>query len=292
LSGVGYALAAASVFSVNTNLARLAFAGGSDAPTLNAVRFAFTVVVLLIIAALRRRSRKPLTPRQRLAAAALGVLFFLCSFGYMGAIQYIPVSIAVLLLYSYPALVGLMARVSECRPLGLARTAALLLAFAGVALALGVDRTTELDWRGVALACLAAGSMALLVTGSSRVLREADHGEVNLHLTATAAVLFLAALAFGGKVHWPESGGGWLAFGGVLVTFAACQLTLIAAIGRAGPVPTAAVMNLEPPLTIGLAVLLVGERLTPLQMLGAVLVVAALFVMSRGRPRPIPAAEP
>ena len=289
--GVGYAIASASLFGFNTNFARLAFLSGADAPTLNAVRFGLTVLVLLLFLGLRR-ARTPLTRRQRLGAFALGVLFFLCSFGYMGAIQFIPVSIAVLLLYSYPVLVGLIARVSEREPLGPARLAALLLAFVGVALALGIDATALPDWRGIALAFLAAGTMSLFVTGSSRLLRGADPGAVNFHLMAAAAALFLVALIAGGPASWPMSEGGWLAFGGAVITFALAQLALIAAIGRAGAMLTATLMNLEPLLTIALALLLVGESLSPLQLAGAALVLIAIFLMGRGRPVAVPVAEP
>ncbi len=289
--GIGYAIASASLFGFNTNFARLAFLSGADAPTLNAVRFGLTVLVLLLFLGLRR-ARIPLTRRQRLGAVVLGVLFFLCSFGYMGAIQFIPVSIAVLLLYSYPILVGLIARVSEREPLGPARLAALLLAFVGVALALGIDATALPDWRGIALAFLAAGTMSLFVTGSSRLLRGADPGAVNLHLMATAAALFLVALIAGGPASWPKGEGGWLAFGGAIITFALAQLALIAAIGRAGATLAAAIMNLEPLLTIALALLLVGESLSPLQLAGAALVLIAIFLMGRGRPAAVPVAEP
>lgn len=289
--GIACSIASAAFFAGNTNLARLAFEGGADAATLNAVRFAFTVLVLLLIASMRRRPAA-LERRQRLLACGLGVLFFLVSFGYMGAIQFIPVSVAVLLLYSYPMLVGLIARLSEREPLGRARAAALVLAFAGLALALGVDAQTPPDWRGVALVILGAVAMALLVTGSSRVMRRADPGTVNLHLMATGAVLFLVALPLGGAQHWPAGQGAWLAFAGAVLVFALAQLSLIAGIRRAGPVLAATLMNLEPLLTIALAVLFLGERLTRLQLLGAALVLAAIFLTSRGRPAPVYPEEP
>jgi drug/metabolite transporter (DMT)-like permease len=292
LHGAGFAVACATVFSVNTVCARLAFESGADAPTSNAVRFTFTVLVLLLVAALRRK-RPTLTRRQRLAAMALGVPFFVASSGYLGSIQYIPVSVAVLVLYTYPILVGLIAPLTEGERLGPLRLGALLTAFLGLALALGVQAHTQPDWRGLGLAFLAAACMSVMVTGSSRLMREADRGAINLYLMLSASALFLVTLILGGETHWPHTDKGWLAFGGLLVTFAAGQLALIAAIGRAGPVLTSAVMNLEPLVTIGLAVLLVGESLTLLQLVGAGLVVLAIFMMSRaGPPAPAPVAEP
>ena len=203
--GIACAIASAALFACNTNLARLSFASGADAATLNAVRFVVTVLLLLLLSALRR-SPPPLSRRQRLAALALGVLFFLTSFGYMGAIQFIPVSIAVLLLYSYPILVALMAAVSEGEPLGSSRIAALLLAFLGVALALGVTAADWPDGRGVALAFLAAAAMSLFVIGSSRLLRVADRGEANRQLMTAAAYSFFSRCSPAGRRGGPQAG--------------------------------------------------------------------------------------
>ena len=289
--GIAFAVGSAALFACNTNLARLSFESGADAATLNAVRFSLSVLVLLLLSAFGP-ARVRLSPRQRLAAAGVGVLFFLCSFGYMGAIQFIPVSIAALLLYSYPILVALIARVSEGEPLGGARIAALVLGFVGIALALGVAPADWPDWRGLALAALAAGSMSLFVIGSSRLMRAADRGEVNRHLMGTAAVLFLLVLAAGGPTRWPAGEAGWLAFAGAVVTFTLAQIAVIAAIGRAGAVLAASLMNLEPLLTIALAVLALGESLSWPQLLGALLVLSAIVLIGRGGRTPVALAEP
>jgi len=289
--GVGYAAACASLFSVNTVCARIAFQGGADAPTGNAARFAFTLLVLLLIAAFRREHHA-LTLRQRLGAFGLGILFFCCSFGYMGAIQFIPVSIAVLVLYTYPILVGLLARITEGERLGPVRLVALVIAFLGLVLALDVQSEPLPDWRGLALAFFAACGISLMVAGSSRALRGADEGAINLHLILSASVIFAVLLFLGGGPVWPKTELGWAGMAGLLVTFAASQLTLIAAIGRAGPVVTAAMMNLEPLITTALAVLLVGETLSPTQLAGAALVIFAIFLTGWARkPRPAPVVE-
>ena len=273
-------------------MARLAFEGGMDAPTANAARFLFAVLALIVFFVLRRRFPS-LPRRQRLAALALGIAFFFTTFGFLDAIRYIPVSVAVLVLYIYPILVGLVASVTERASLGPTRLTSLVLAFAGLALALNVQAAALPDWRGLALACLAATSMSVMVIGSSRVMREVDRSSVNLHLLVGASTLFVIILPLGGGAQWPRTEAGWLAVAGMVTTFAVGQLALVAAIGWAGPVLTATVMNLEPLITIAFAVLLVGERLTLPQTVGAGLVVSAVFLMGRaGRPSSASATEP
>ncbi len=290
--GTGIAVLAASMFSVGTVMARLAFDGGMDAPTANAARFLFAILVLCLFFVLRRRLPS-LPARHRVAALALGIPVFVTTFGFLDAIQYIPVSVAVLALYTYPVLVGLIAWLAGREPLGPIRLAALALAFGGLVLALDIQAAVMPDWRGLALALLAAASMSVMVVGGSRVMREADPSVVNLHLLATASALFVIVLLVGDGPHWPSTEDGRLAAAGLLVAFAAGQLSLIAAIARAGPVLAATIMNLEPLITIALAVLLVGERLTALQALGAGLVIAAILLVSRtGRPAAPSTGEP
>jgi drug/metabolite transporter (DMT)-like permease len=281
----GFALAAtaASLFSINTVCARTAFDAGANAIAGNAARSAFAAVVFGVLLLLRRGGAR-LSGRQRLAAAALAVPVAVASFGYLGAVEYIPVSTAVLVVYTYPIWVGLIARLTRGEPLGPARVVAIFLAFAGVAIALDVRASaipdTIPDARGLVLAAAAAIGMATMVLGSSRLVRDIDPGTVNFYLSAASTGIF-AILLLVGDPHLPHSALGQLGFAGLLVTFPLAQLALLAAVDRAGPVVTAVVMNVEPLITIGLAVLLLGEHVSPVQLGGAALVVAAIAIMRR-----------
>lgn len=277
--GLALAATSASLFSLNTVCARAAFDAGADALTGNAARSAFAAVVFGLLLALRRGGTR-LSGRQRLAAAALAVPVALSSFGYLGAVEYIPVSTAVLIVYTYPIWVGLIARLTRREPLGGARVAAIFLAFAGVAIALDVHTRALPDTRGLALAALAAIGMAAMVLGSSRLVRDIDPGAVNFYLSAAATGIF-AVLLLVSDFHLPHGALGQLGFAGLLLTYPLAQLALLTAVDRAGPVVTAVAMNLEPLITIGLAVILLGEHVSAVQLGGAALVVAAIAIMRR-----------
>jgi drug/metabolite transporter (DMT)-like permease len=59
---------------------------------------------------------------------------------------------------------------------------------------------------------------------------------------------------------------------------------------RIGPFRTALFMNLEPLMTSTFGAVLLGERLTPVQMLGGVTMIAALCVFQMRRQREIAVA--
>jgi drug/metabolite transporter (DMT)-like permease len=274
--GLALAATSASLFSFNTVCARIAFDAGGNAVAGNAARFAFAAAAFGLLLVLRRGGAR-LSGRQRLAAAALAVPVALSSFGYLGAVEYIPVSTAVLVVYTYPIWVALIARQTRGEPLGGARVVAIVLAFAGVALALDVHASAMPDGRGPALAAI---GMAAMVLGSSRLVRDIDPGAVNFYLSSAATGIF-AALLLVGDPHLPHGALGHLGFAGLLVTLPLAQLALLAAVDRAGPVVTAVVMNLEPLITIGLAVIVLGEHVSAVQFGGAALVVAAIAIMRR-----------
>jgi drug/metabolite transporter (DMT)-like permease len=277
--GLALAATSASLFSLNTVCARTAFDAGANATAGNAARFAFAAAVFGLLLVLRRGGAR-LSGRHRLAAAGLAVPVALSSFGYLGAVEYIPVSTAVLVVYTYPIWVGLIARLTRGEPLGGARVVAIFLAFAGVAIALDVHAGAMPDTRGLALAALAAIGMASMILGSGRLVRDIDPGAVNFYLAVAAAGIF-AVLLLAGDPHLPHGAAGHLGFAGLLVTFPLAQLALLAAVDRAGPVVTAVVMNVEPLITIGLAVILLGEHVSVVQLGGAALVVAAIAIMRR-----------
>ncbi len=281
-SWVGYGLIVLSAlgFSVSTVTVSMAFRDGLDINTANAVRHTIAAGLLFILMRIRGRSIR-LVSRQRFAALGLGLPLFLTGFGYLGAIQYIPVSVAVLIFYTFPLMVALISRIVEQNPITFVKIVAILSAFIGLALALGVDRGIVLDWRGIAFALLGAVGAASLITISNHALQKTDTEAMNLHAITVAAILFVIfAVAKGGSV--PEiawGGGGKVSLAGIVLAIG--FLTMFAGIARIGSVKSAMLLNVEPLMTIGLAVGLLAERLTPMQVLGAILVTGAIILITR-----------
>src|SRR5206468_8898999 len=91
----------------------LAYGEGASIPTVGLGRFGITALVFWGCALVWRRMggfplRLPL--RTTIALLALGgAIYFLGSLSFFGAVAYIPVSLAGLLLYTYPALATLLA---------------------------------------------------------------------------------------------------------------------------------------------------------------------------------------
>jgi drug/metabolite transporter (DMT)-like permease len=87
------------------------------------------------------------------------------------------------------------------------------------------------------------------------------------------------------KWHWqsPATAVGWIALIALSVSTLIAVLLLFVSINRIGPFRSAVIMNLEPLLATVISVPVLGEILSPLQMVGGIVMLAALVVFQLKR---------
>ena len=289
LLGVALALVSAASFGVMPVLAKVVYDDGAEPIGVLAVRFAIAAAVLLVLA----RARRERLPRGR----TLLVLLALGGVGYVGmslcyffALERISAGLTSLLLYFYPALVvvlgGLVLR-NRPRPAALGCVA---VATVGTVLTIGpVEGGQTL---GVLLGLGSALVYATYILVSSRVEGVGPFATSAVVLLAGAVVM--GALAVVTRPQLPEAAGAWIALGGVgLIGGALAVTTFFAALALLGPSDTAVISTVEPVVSIGVAAIVLGERLGPVQVAGGVVVLLAVGVLARLRPAdheaPVPA---
>ncbi|WP_324715764.1 DMT family transporter [Carboxydochorda subterranea] len=283
-------LSSAVAFGAMPSLARIAYDHGTGAYALLAIRFSMAFAVLTGVAALAGR-----WPRQALRPAPL----LLGAVGYAGtaiglfrALQFVPASVASVLFYTYPALVGVVDALVRRRSPGAAQVLSLAGAVAGSALVAGVQ-PAPLDGRGVLLALGAACCYAGYILAGERTTAGTDAWQLAVGVTAGAAMTTAAMAWADGPGLSGIEGPGWAAGAALALLSTAYAIpAFLAGLARVGP-STAAVLSAGEPLTaLLLAVLFLGERLTAPQVAGAVLVVAAMVVASTRPPGPSRAQPP
>jgi drug/metabolite transporter (DMT)-like permease len=186
------------------------------------------------------------------------------------------VTIALLVFYTYPFFTGLGAALLGDARFSWRLAAALTVAFAGLALVLGVS-VEPVDPLGVAAALAAslAFSAALVLTprlapGLSAPLR-------TFFMLATVALIFSAVAAGTRGLALPPTEAGAYGLAGLAVFYATGIIGLFLLLPLLGPVQTAVVLNLEPVVVAAIAWAALGEALTATQIVGAVVVVAAVI---------------
>jgi len=279
LIGGGLVLLSTLGFTSAILFANMAYKDGVDVPTANAVRYIATVALLFVFQKIRGKKLR-LPPRARYTSLALGISVFMMGAGYLGATQYIPISLAVLLFYTSPVFVAVIARFTENEPITIIRSGAIIIAFIGLGLALEIHSVTNLNWQGVALGFLSSFGCTSFVVISSISMRSADPQAINFHCITAGTALFAAFLFFSGGPAGmiPYAALFKLCVSGLALVFG--YVTVFGGLEIIGPVKTSMLLNAEPILTIILATSLLGERLASIQLIGAAFVILGIILIT------------
>jgi drug/metabolite transporter (DMT)-like permease len=275
------ALIGAASFACADVLGKVTLNAGAGVLTI--VTFRGFVGLALLYAWLRLAAAPAaLSPRARLLALGLGVLFTGNVFFLFKSLEAVAVPIAILTYFVYPLLTGLAAAACGLERVSLRGGAAAIAAFLGLALMIGAH-PVALPVFGIAAALAAACCRVTMLLLTRARLQGADPRLITWYsLVSSTALLTGVSLA---TLTWqpPESALGWSALIVVSVAVTAGILGVYASTGRIGPFRTALFMNIEPLLaTIGSALLL-GEVITPLQALGGAVMIAALVAFQARR---------
>lgn len=274
----------ATCYGIIPIFARFAYEGGSTPLALLAFRYVLVAAALLLLARLQGRPIG-LGKGQQLAGVAFAVIFALASWGYFGAVRYLPVSLAVLIFFTHPAVVVLITRLRGGPRLGAARAASVALAFTGLALGLGVSPRgfggAALDLRGLAFGALSTAGYAAMLLFGGHVVRRSDAMALNLHTMLISALICVPAALLLDQLALPTTALAWFGAAGVVLLFLLGVVSFFAALSRIGPVRTAMLSHIEPVVSILGAVLILGESLTALQAIGIALVLGAITIMAR-----------
>jgi drug/metabolite transporter (DMT)-like permease len=277
--GVTIALAAAAAFALANTSASVAYHGGSNALTVAATRFIVPAVALV---AWMRISGIPLrlAKRDALAAASLGVVTALYNWAILRSFGSIPFALAVLILYLFPLMAAAIVAGLGWEKLASRTIVAVVVAFAGLALALNV-RDSNLNLEGVALAIFAAFGLAVVVAVSGRIFRKVDARPVNLYMAATACALLLMLCAASGAFTLPNTASGWVGFGVAAVLYGFAMIGFFIAVSIIGPVRASLLSYADAIISAGLGVVALGQALLPVQILGIAIVIFALIGAQR-----------
>lgn len=288
--GIAVIVGVGLFFALGNTLANIAYAGGSDPVSLSTARFLFPAIALAAILALAGKPPTLLPRRDGVVALALGIVTAVYTLALLSAIEILPVALAVLIFFLFPILTSVILAVMGWERLPVTTIAAGVLAFAGLALALGVSRQA-LSFEGVIYSGIAALGLAIVSAVSSRVIRSGDPRPVTLYILTMASAVAIVIVLFRGEYLLPHTVTGWWGFAGSVVFSGIAMVGFFVAISLIGPARATLFQYAEPLFTMGTAFLFLGQTLAPLQILGAVVVVGALVgeKVVRRRTRDAPA---
>lgn len=284
LIGVLLVLLSGMAIAVVPTSAKLAFEAGANTLTVVTLRGIVAIALMALFMAASRQSFR-LPGRTLMPCAVAGLAHALVAYGFIGAVAYIQVGLAVLIYATHPILLAFIFHLQgreRLTPRKLALAFAVLVALAFV-LGGGFD---EPNITGVALAALASLAVCVVIllgAGAQRV--GATSTQVNLIMIAVATVVCGAVTSAIGAWSLPAGTAGWLGLAGAGGGVTVGLVAFFAAFRFIGAMRATMLSNVEPLLGVLFAVVVLGERLSGLQWAGVALAVAALALFEASPPR-------
>ena len=283
LRGAVLCLVSAAAFGTLGIFGRLASDAGASVATTLLVRFG--LAALLFAAVLRLTGRwsalRQLPRRVVLTGLGLGAAGYSVQSGlYFAAIGRLDVSMVALLLYTYPAFVTLAALALGRAAPSLRTCAALATASAGLVLVLVAAGTGAFDVPGALMALGASLTYTTYILVSDRIVGEVDPFALALLVLTGATVRFTVAGLATSSLDFSVSGEAWLWLAAIAVVSTVVAVSaFFAGLRRVGPSEAAILSTFEPPVTVALAFVVLGERLAVVQLAGGALVLGAVILL-------------
>ncbi len=272
---INYAIIAAISWSFAATSAALAFNAGSSILMLLFVRFLSTFIVSFLVDAGRKKKKTTTnTGKPYLRLIVISIFSTLFISAYMSAIEFVSISIAVSIVYTFPILTFFANSFLKSRSIDILSAIALFASLFGIWLLSGADANGWGNW-GVILALAAAISQAI-VSIASRHNSIEPGWELLKNIMVLPAVLF-TLLFFINDYEVNVLGLIW------------CLLSSIGMIGGCyffyhsiasiGPVRTSNMLYLEPVFTIAIGVFFLNNIIESVQWIGVIIIICATFVL-------------
>jgi len=271
LSGIGFAIASILMRALNTLT--------TFTPTQVAIlRFLFAAPITWLF--LPHQLTKKLGRKVRMNFIFLGLIFSGASFAAVFALDRLPSSLYIILLFTYPSMVTIYSMLTG-KPVPALTWIGLPLSVIGIILmVLHPGNNLRVDWIGVGLVLINALILAVYFILSGKFFPSSD-----LRLSGTTWIMtggFLVSLLIGiiFGIRWPQSWLEWLMILGLSI-FGTVIPILSANFGiqLIGPARASMLVSIQPILTILLSLVFFQEVLSPLQWVGAVLLLSAIVLL-------------
>lgn len=286
--GYFYVAGCAFSFGLITTIAKLTYDEGASPQTVVFFRILAGSIMMGVWSVMshRKNLKKIILKSPRFSNLPLAFLVFVIGFciagmslGYLSSVKYIPVSLSVLLFFTFPFWVLILNYFIDGVVVSRLNFLSFVLAFFGLAICLGPSWEV-LDWRGIALVLGGALCSAGMIIGASKATKLVSMTDL-VFLSNTVGVIFVGLLLYlTDSFSLSHTIDGWSGIAVICILFIIGQLSLFAATKSIGSTQTSLILNIEPLVSIGAAIFLLGENLVFSQSIGVAVILLALILPS------------
>lgn len=272
-------LISAAGFATLPIFIKIAYVAGANTFTILTLRFMLAALFLWVTLIPLGISPR-ITVKNAVKLCLMGIIGYgSVSFLFTTSLQYLSASLAEMLLFTYPVLVSILTFVKGDEKFSWQKGVALLICVSGLFLILSVS-FANISQLGIALALGSAIIYSCYIMISKSVLKNIHSLVAATYICSAPALVFTAYAWKTDQLTLTLSTSGWLALIGIasLGTVVGI-LGFFAGINRIGVSNASIVSTAEPVIAVLFSVFMLGEHLTLLQIVGALLIVASILVL-------------
>lgn len=242
-------------------------------------RYLFASPIIWLID-LFRSEKTSLPGKKPIRLIGLGLVFTLSGFSALFALDRIPSSLYIIILYIYPSLIVLYSLLRN-RPVPSLFWLGLPISFMGLVLTVyQPGQKLVIDLFGLIMTIINALAMMVYMITSENVFRNVDDRLSGTKWVMTGAMLVSVVMIPILGLSFPDSGREWIlllsySIFGTLMPI----LSMNAGVQLIGAARGSVIITFQPVITILLALLFLNEMLIPQQWLGGFLVITAVFLL-------------
>lgn len=277
-------------FSIKAILIKLIYEIDPGIDAISVLTLRFVVALPFLIMLLYYRESKQFL--SAINTAQFGIIFMLGAVGYyvsaildFSALMYIPAGLERLILFLFPTFVVIISMIIRPHEITRATIIALVLSYAGILLVF-IEKMPQFDpemIKGSLLVFAAAIVFALYTIASVSQIKQ--HGSVRFaaySLIAAATAAFAHAFIVHGFSFFDQSVEVYSLILPMAIFSTVVPMVFIGAgINRIGASSASIVSTSGPVITISLALVILGETIGPLQMIGSVMIMLGVFFVAR-----------
>ncbi len=219
----------------------------------------------------------------RIKLMLMGALFAFTAGSAFFALERIPASTFTVVIYSYPAMVALISLFLGER-LSLRGWIALGLTVIGILLTVPDFGAGFTDMLGIIFTLSNAITYALYIVISGRLLRGHTQLVSASMWSITGTFVTMVAVSLLRGLNWPDDPAQWLTLIAMgLISTVIPIFAFYSGMQKLGAPRAAILSTIEPVFTLGLAFLLLGERIRAIQIVGAALILGSVILLQLGR---------
>jgi len=286
-------LGTVSLWALNFTVSKYILDEGFKPLAYSAVRYACAAAIFVVITLIWERSLR--VGREQLALMVLcTVLLFFNQLGFVYALKFTTATTVALLFGTLPIFTAILASGSGVERLSVRFWVAALLSFAGVALvAVGSGGNVSANIKGDVLAVLSTLTWAGYSVAIAPLMR--TYSPFRLSAIFLGVVTIPLALVGSQQLADQSFDFGWLVWLGfafaVIGPLVTTNFLWFTAIDRVGPSRASLFANLQPFLAAIIALLLLSEHITRLEIVGGLAIGGGIVLASRRGPAPEPPAD-